>query len=456
MAESAQLNILINAASIKEGGSSVVLLRLLDEFVRQRPHYRWHVAVHPSIVPALPVRPEVIVLPVDAAVRSPLHLRLWYERTLPRIVRERSIDLVFSQTNYLPTRRLTCPTLLLVQHAGHFSDEFRRLMAAHAGGPFARWVFRATGRWVRRSVKSASRVTVQTQSLAEAIRRDVPVPPERITVVPHGPGLVEEGTSRQLRNGSRAWEIGYVSKFGVQKNFDVVLRAVASLRKRHPLRLTLTLNEREPGFPRIASRIAELGLTQTVRNLGEMDRGRMQSIYDELDVFVFPSLCESFGFPLVEAMARGLPVIGADVPSTREIGGTALDYFPPDDDHELAHAIAAVMGDSERYALQSRRALERSRHYSWPRSAEMNLSMIDRTSGKSTQLGTAAHYESHPFEFMTDADADAARIESLQPPPFRQFVERHLHAGDTVADVGCGPGRATLYLLDQRLRRDCG
>ena len=344
-------------------------------------------------------------------------------------------------------RRLTCPTLLLVQHAGHFSDEFRRLMAAHAGGSFSRWGFRATGRWVRRSVKSASRVTVQTESLAEAIRRDVPVPPERITVVPHGPGLVEEGTSRQLRNGSRAWEIGYVSKFGVQKNFDVVLRAVASLRKRHPLRLTLTLNEREPGFPRIASRIAELGLTQTVRNLGEMDRGRMQSIYDELDVFVFPSLCESFGFPLVEAMARGLPVIGADVPSTREIGGTALDYFPPDDDHELARAIAAVMGDSDRYALQSRRALERSRHYSWSRSAEMNLSMIDRTSGKSTQLGTAAHYESHPFEFMTDADADAARIESLQPPPFRQFVERHLHAGDTVADVGCGPGRATLYLL---------
>ena len=447
MAESAQLNILINAASIKEGGSSVVLLRLLDEFVRQRPHYCWHVAVHPSMVPALPVRPEVSVLPVDAAVRSPLHLRLWYERILPGIVRERSIDLVYSQTNYLPTRRLMCPTLLLVQHAGHFSDEFRRLMEAHAGGAVSRWAFRATGRWVRRSIASASRVTVQTESLAEAIRREVPVPAERITVVPHGPGLVEEGASRQLRNDSRAWEIGYVSKFGVQKNFDVLLRAVASLRERHALRLTLTLNERDPGFARIAARIAELGLTETVRNLGELDRGRMQSIYDEFDVFVFPSLCESFGFPLVEAMARGLPVIGADIPSTREIGGTALEYFSPHDDRALADAIAAVMGDADRYALQSGRVLERSRHYSWSRSAEMNLSMIDRTAGKNTQLGTAAHYESHPFEFMTDADA--ARIESLQPSPFRRFVERHLHPGDTVADVGCGPGRATLYLLNK-------
>jgi hypothetical protein len=162
------------------------------------------------MVPALPVRPEIRILPVHAAARSPLHLRLWYERTLPRIVRERAIDLVYSQTNYLPTRRLTCPTLLLVQHAGHFSDEFRRLMTLHAGGAISRWSFRTTGRWVHRSIASASRVTVQTNVLAEAIRRDVPVPADRVTVVPHGPGLVQEGAVRQLRNVPRVWEIGYV------------------------------------------------------------------------------------------------------------------------------------------------------------------------------------------------------------------------------------------------------
>jgi len=445
VAEPTPLNVLINAASIKEGGSSVVLLRLLDEFLRQRPTYRWHVAVHPSLVDALPIHPQVVAVPVDAAVRSPLHLRWWYERTLPGIVREQSIDLVFSHTNYLPSRKLACPTLLLVQHAGHFSDEFRRLTREHGGRPAARWIFQATGRWVRRSIAAASRVTVQTQALAEAILQDVGVPPERIIVVPHGPGLVAEGAARRLRADAAVWEIGYVSKFGVQKNFDVVLRAVAVLARRHALRLTLTLDESEPGFAAIAARIAELGLGPVVRNLGEMDRGRMQSVYDELDVFVFPSLCESFGFPLVEAMARGLPVVGADVPSTREIGAAAIDYFGPQDHQGLADGIAGIMKDSERYARQSSRALERSRQFSWQRSAEMNLGMIDQLLGKATQLGTAAHYESHPFEFMTAADA--ANVESLQPPPFRRFVEIHLHAGDAVADVGCGPGRATLYLL---------
>jgi len=444
------LNVLINAASIKEGGSSVVLLRLLDEFLRQRPRYCWYVAVHPTMAAALPSHPRLTALPVAEAARSPLRLRWWYERGLPRLVREHSIQLVFSQTNYLPSRRLPCPTLLLVQHAGHFSDEFRRLTLQYGQRRAARWVFDATGRWVRRSIAGASRVTVQTAALAQAIQETAGVPAERVTVVPHGPGLVTEGAPRRLRSTPAAWEIGYVSKFGVQKNFDVVLRAVARLSERHPVRLTLTLDVREPGYAAIAARIAELGLSLFVRNLGELDRSRMQAVYDELDVFVFPSLCESFGFPLVEAMARGLPVIGADVPSTREVGGTALDYFAPDDDAALADAVVALMSDAARYARQAGRAFERSRQFSWTRSAELNLAMIDQLTDKAAQLGTAAHYERHPFEFMTEADT--GDLESLQPAPFRRFVERFLHAGDAVADVGCGPGRATLYLLSKGCR----
>ena len=280
----------------------------------------------------------------------------------------------------------------------------------------------------------------------------VGVPADRITVIPHGPGLVEEGVPRQLRPDAAVWEIGYVSKFGVQKNFDVVLRAVASLRRRHPVRLTLTLNEREPWYATVAASIAELGLTDVVRNLGELDRGRMQSVYDELDVFVFPSLCESFGFPLVEAMARGLPVVAADIPSTREIGGSALDYFEPHDEAALAEAIVRVMNDPACYARQSERALVRSRNYSWSRSAEMNLDVIDQLVGKATQRGTAAHYESHPFDFMTESDA--AQVESLQPPPV-PAVRRAVSARRRCR-CGCGlrTGTGDFVPAGQRLRGD--
>jgi len=60
------------------------------------------------------------------------------------------------------------------------------------------------------------------------------------------------------------------------------------------------------------------------------------------------------------------------------------------------------------------------------------------------QARTADHYDSHPFEFLTAEDE--LRIEAWQPRPFRRFVETFLRPGQCIAEIGCGPGRATLYL----------
>ena len=61
------------------------------------------------------------------------------------------------------------------------------------------------------------------------------------------------------------------------------------------------------------------------------------------------------------------------------------------------------------------------------------------------QTRTAGHYDSHPFDFLTAADE--ARIEDWQPRPFRRFVETYLQPGQRIAEIGCGPGRGTLYLM---------
>lgn len=71
-------------------------------------------------------------------------------------------------------------------------------------------------------------------------------------------------------------------------------------------------------------------------------------------------------------------------------------------------------------------------------------SMAAETNKNGLQNETRAHYTDHPFDFMTGEDERV--IDSLQPVPFRAFVENYLLPGQRVADVGCGPGRATLYL----------
>jgi ubiquinone/menaquinone biosynthesis C-methylase UbiE len=60
------------------------------------------------------------------------------------------------------------------------------------------------------------------------------------------------------------------------------------------------------------------------------------------------------------------------------------------------------------------------------------------------QQQTVAHYDDHPFDFLTAEDEQ--RIEALQPRPFLQFANRYLPAGTLVAEIGCGPGRASLFL----------
>jgi len=67
---------------------------------------------------------------------------------------------------------------------------------------------------------------------------------------------------------------------------------------------------------------------------------------------------------------------------------------------------------------------------------------------KALQARTAAHYDAHPLDFLTPDDE--ARIEDWQPRPFRRFAERFLRTDDRIAEIGCGPGRATLYLVRRR------
>jgi glycosyltransferase involved in cell wall biosynthesis len=68
-------------------------------------------------------------------------------------------------------------------------------------------------------------------------------------------------------------------------------------------------------------------------------------LYRDSDLFVFPSISESFGHPLVEAMASGVPVIASDIPVCREICGEAAIYFDPFDEKSLAEAIVHLEKD---------------------------------------------------------------------------------------------------------------
>jgi glycosyltransferase involved in cell wall biosynthesis len=300
-------------------------------------------------------------------------------------------DLVFSITNYLPLRRLPVPTVLLVQHAGHFSQQFDELTRRHLQrlDRVAAWAIKT--RWVERSVRTASEVTVQTSALADAVAAKTGRPRERIHAIPHGPGAMLAAPPVRRNPTGRPVRIGYVTKWGVQKNFEVLLAAAARMiGERRDIRIVLTLAAHLPENIRIMRWAEAAGLGEVLENVGEIDAAGVSALYDSLDIFAFPSLVESFGFPLVEAMAKGLPIAAADTPSNREIAADAGLFFPPAD----AQALAAILGELiDNAALREARAaaaLQRARDFSWRRATECTLALFDAA------LRAASHRDGMP------------------------------------------------------------
>jgi glycosyltransferase involved in cell wall biosynthesis len=379
------VRVLINALSVKEGGPLVVLRRLLPEMHAQDPSVEWVVVVaarhqaDPQL--ALP-RVRLVTYPRQEA--SAILLRLWYETALAPLPRREKCDVLFSMTNYLP-RAGAGPTLLLVQHAGHFSRVFHELHRAAHPSPLHRAAWWAKNRWVYDSVARASVVTVQTRSLAEAMTQRTGVPRERITVIPHGPGVCDAGGGPDpaARPIDAVARVGLVSKFGIQKGFHTVLDAVALLRTRQvPFKLVLTLSESEPGNRQILEYAQARGIGDAIENHGELAEARIAALYRTLDVAVFASLCESFGFPMVEAMAAGVPLVVARTPGNEEVAGDAGVYFAPTSARELAERLEALIVSAGARAAAAAAGRARSQRFSWSTAGAETLAALRAAAAK--------------------------------------------------------------------------
>jgi len=369
--------LLLNAISIKEGGSLVVLRRYLQHFSKLRPDINMHLMLNTSLSGLREIEiSNAKIWHFPYIETFPMLIPLWYETILPRLASRIGADVLFSLTNYLPSR-LTVPSLLLVQHAGHFSGLFKDLQKNEFHSLGSRMLWRFRNAWVKRSVSTATAVTVQTASLAEAIRHEMNLPEERISVIPHGLGLCNIETTKAYPK-AKPIRVGYITKYGVQKNFNVLFEAAARLKKQGTdIRLVLTLDKKIEKNRDVIDSAAHLGLADSIENHGDIAQANIQSLYDSLDIFVFPSLCESFGFPMVEAMSRGLPLLVADIPSNREVGGSAAIPFSPYDEGELSVRITSLLEDEQLYEDASKASISRALSFSWDATARRTLDLLD-------------------------------------------------------------------------------
>lgn len=98
---------------------------------------------------------------------------------------------------------------------------------------------------------------------------------------------------------------------------------------------------------------------------GFVSAGDLSALYGLAEVFVFPSLYEGFGLPILESMANGCPVVTADIPALKEVGGEAVLCAKPEDSTDLAQKMTSLIFDTSLRQEKIKQGLERVTHFSW-------------------------------------------------------------------------------------------
>ncbi len=211
-------------------------------------------------------------------------------------------------------------------------------------------------------------------------------PPERVVVAPLGVELAFRPLPREAVEELRrryalpdALLLLHVGHTQPRKNLEGLLHALAIVRRRNSHVVLLQVG----GVPTARQRalVESLGLRDAVHFLGPVSESDLIAFYNLADVFVFPSLYEGFGFPPLEAMACGTPVVASHAASLPEVVGDAGLLVDPCDPEAMAEAIHRVLQDPELAEELRRRGLERARQFTWERTAQETLAVYEAMLG---------------------------------------------------------------------------
>lgn len=163
-----------------------------------------------------------------------------------------------------------------------------------------------------------------------------------------------------------------------RKNIPRLLQAYASLIKDGSPYTLVHAGPQGWLFDEIHAEVNRLGLRERVRFLGLVPTPDLVALYNAASMFIYPSLYEGFGLPVLEAMACGCPIITSNISSLPEVVGDAGIMVDPHDISQIAHAIESLCEDKQKYTWYKNKGLERVKQFSWQRCAKETLEIYSR------------------------------------------------------------------------------
>ncbi len=301
---------------------------------------------------------------------------LWEQFLLPLQLRRRGADLLHSPHHTMPLVAPGCSRVVTFHDLTFFLLP-ERYPASR------RLYFQAVS---RASARRADALIVPSDTVRDDVERILAVPQSRITTVYEAPAPVfrpiEDGAMlAQVRQKYRLPDrfILNVGSLEPGKNRASLIQAFHRLRQRGLEHCLVIVGQKAWKYEGDFELVERLGLGDAVLFTGYVPAEELAALYSCAELFVFPSLYEGFGLPVLEAMACGAPVVTSNVSAMPEVAGDAALLTEPRDIEGLADAMERPLRYSRVRASLRSRGLKRAAEFSWERAAHETVAVYERT-----------------------------------------------------------------------------
>jgi len=371
------MKILINTLQARGGGGFTYLLNLLPELAKidRKNHYYTLYSHHQKIFPLEGLPDNFHWIKLGLVWRSNLLRVLWEQIGLPFYLAIHNFELLYCPQD-IASIFSPCRVVLAIRNLNPYADikyDLRYKLKNLIRREFAR-----ISSW------KASQIIFVSQHSRNTVLQQLRIPFDKTNVVYHGLSPIFNSGNVKKREISEVKlpnkYILTVSTINEHKNYLALAKAYALLKSKYQIEHHLVIAGKEV-VTEIVDKMKEI-LTQAsvidqVHFLGEVEYQKMPMLYASGNLFVLPSILETFGHPLVEAMASGIPIAASNTTSIPEICGDAAIYFNPYDVEDIANKMFKVLNDEILREKLIKKGFERAKNFSWEKAARKTLAIFE-------------------------------------------------------------------------------
>lgn len=362
--KSDRIRVLVNGIHAKSGGG-VTYLRNILPLLANDEELEIHLFIHRDQFDLFGILDERIRLHLLNFKSEFFSNLIWEQVAIPILANIMSVDVTVSPANYGP---LFAPAqIIMLRNSLAVAGKEKR--------PIKRLYWWGLALMTALSLLTSRRAIAVSDYARKALTFGLGERfQNKVTVIHHGVSemFVSDNTV------SRKNYLLAVSDIYVQKNLHTLIQALSRIRENFPdIILKIAGKAIDEGYlQELRIALDQAHLNDAVEFLGEKNSDELLKLYQECKLFIFPSTVETFGNPLVEAMACGAPIISSNTAAMPEVLGDAGQYFDPLDTKDMADKIMGLLDDDEERSNLSKKAYQRAHQFSRKVTADQTARVI--------------------------------------------------------------------------------